>query len=149
MPAFSHTYETTIDAPAATVHALVADFHEWIKWSPWEGLDPELKRTYDGSGVGATYAWSGNSKAGQGSMAFTSITPTEVVVDLEFLKPFKASNVVTFALTPTGSGTNVAWTMAGQRNLAFALMGKLFFDKAIGKDFTKGLASLKAAAEQG
>lgn len=149
MPAFSHTHETTIDAPAPTVHALVADFHEWRKWSPWEGLDPDLQRTYDGAGVGASYAWSGNNKAGQGSMTFTLITPSEVVVDLEFLKPFKASNVVTFTLTPAGSGTKVSWTMAGQRNLAFAVMGRLFFDKAIGKDFTKGLASLKAAAEQG
>ena len=102
---------------------------------------------YDGAGVGASYAWSGNKKAGEGSMTFTSITPEQVVVDLEVLKPFKASNVVTFDLAPAGDGTRVAWTMAGQRNLAFAVMGKLFFDKAIGKDFTKGLASLKAAAE--
>ena len=147
MPAFSHTYETTVDAPAATVHTLVADFHEWRKWSPWEDLDPDLQRTYDGAGVGASYAWSGNKRAGEGRMTFTSITPEQVVVDLEFLKPFKAQNVVTFDLTPAGAGTKVAWTMAGQRNLAFAVMGKLFFDKAIGKDFTKGLASLKAAAE--
>lgn len=147
MPAFTHTYETTVDAPAATVHALVADFHEWRKWSPWEDLDPDLQRTYDGAGVGASYAWSGNKQAGQGSMTFTSITAEQVVVDLEFLKPFKASNVVTFDLAPAGDGTRVSWTMAGQRNLVFAVLGRLFFDKAIGKDFTKGLASLKAAAE--
>ena len=147
MPAFSQTHETTIDAPASTVHALVADFHEWLKWSPWEGLDPDLQRTYDGAGTGATYAWSGNKQAGEGRMTFASITPEQVVVDLEFLKPFKAQNVVTFDLAPAGAGTKVAWTMAGQRNLAFAVMGKLFFDKAIGKDFTRGLAALKAAAE--
>jgi hypothetical protein len=28
-----------------------------------------------------------------------------------------------------------------------SLMGKLYFDKSIGKDFEKGLASLKSAAE--
>lgn len=147
MPAFSHTYETTVAAPPEVVHALIGDFHEWVKWSPWEGLDPDLQRTYDGAGVGARYAWSGNNKAGQGSMTFTSITPERVTVDLEFLKPFKARNEVVFDLTPAGSGTHVAWTMRGERNAAFAVMGKLFFDKAIGKDFTKGLASLKAAAE--
>jgi hypothetical protein len=37
--------------------------------------------------------------------------------------------------------------MSGQRNVAFAVLGRLFFDKAIAKDFTRGLASLKAAAE--
>lgn len=147
MPAFSHTHETTVAAPPEVVHALIDDFHEWVKWSPWEGLDPALQRTYDGAGVGARYAWSGNSKAGQGSMTFTSITPERVTVDLEFLKPFKARNEVVFDLTAQGEGTHVAWTMRGDRNAAFAVMGRLFFDKAIGKDFAKGLAALKAAAE--
>lgn len=149
MPAFSQTHEATIAAPPATVHALVASFPEWTRWSPWEDLDPDMTRTYEGAGVGASYAWSGDKKAGEGRMTFTSITPTQVVVDLEFLKPFKAENVVTFDLTPVGTDTRVAWTMSGRRNVAFAVMGKLFFDKAIAKDFEKGLASLKAVAEQG
>ncbi len=147
MPAFSHTHETTIAAPPEVVHALIDDFRAWVRWSPWEGLDPDLQRTYDGEGVGARYAWSGNSKAGQGTMTLTAITPEQVTVDLEFLKPFKARNEVVFDLTPTGEGTHVAWTMRGERNAAFAVLGKVFFDKAIGKDFTRGLASLKAAAE--
>lgn len=147
MPAFSQTHQTTVAAPPATVRALIADFPHWVEWSPWEGLDPDLERTYDGAGVGATYAWSGNRRAGQGRMTFTSITPEQVVVDLEFLKPFKASNVVTFDLTPAGDATRVAWTMSGQRNLLFAVLGKLFFDKAIAQDFQRGLAALKAAAE--
>ena len=147
MPAFSQTHKTNVNAPVATVHALIADFHEWVKWSPWEGLDPDLKRTYEGSGVGANYAWSGNNKAGEGRMAFAAIEPEQIVVDLEFLKPFKATNVVTFDLTSNGSGTDVAWTMAGTRNVVMAALGKLFFDKAIAKDFQRGLVSLKAVAE--
>ena len=149
MPAFSQTHETTVAAPAAVVHELVDDFHQWTRWSPWEGLDPDMRRTYDGVGVGSSYAWEGNKRAGEGRMTLRSITPEQVVVDLEFLKPFKAQNVVTFDLAPAGDGTRVAWTMSGQRNVAFAVMGRLFFDKAIAKDFRKGLASLKAAAEQG
>ncbi len=38
--------------------------------------------------------------------------------------------------------------MHGQRNLVFAVLGKLYFDSAIGKDFDRGLAALKVAAEQ-
>lgn len=146
---FQMTRETTIAAPPATVHALIVDFHQWVTWSPWEGLDPDLARTYEGAGVGARYTWSGNRKAGEGAMTLTGISPAQIKVDLEFLKPFKARNDITFALTPAGEGTHVAWTMSGTRSLAFAVMGKLFFDKAIGKDFDRGLASLKAAAEQG
>ena len=44
-------------------------------------------------------------------------------------------------------GTDVTWTMTGTRSAIMGLAGKLFFDKAIGKDFDKGLAALKAAAE--
>jgi hypothetical protein len=39
--------------------------------------------------------------------------------------------------------------MTGRRNPVMSLMGKLFFDKAIGADFEKGLAALKAEAERG
>ena len=81
-------------------------------------------------------------------MTMTAIAPEQIDVDLVFEKPFKATNNVVFELTPRGEQTEVAWSMTGERNLAFAVMGKLFFDNAIRKDFDKGLASLKAAAEQ-
>lgn len=149
MPAFSHTRSTVIHAPAADIHALIADFHEWTKWSPWEDVDPALQRVYSGEGVGATYAWRGNKRAGEGSMTFTAITAEQIDVHLSFLKPFKAENEVVFTLTPVADGTRVEWIMGGNRNLAFAVMGKLFFDNAIAKDFDKGLAALKRVAEQG
>jgi len=148
MPGFSSTRTIVIDAPPAAILPLLTDFKEWVKWSPWEGLDPDLQRTYTGEGVGAHYAWSGNNKAGQGSMTMTSTSPEQVDIDLVFEKPFKAKNQVGFVLTPQGEKTEVAWSMTGQRNLVFAVMGKLFFDSAIRKDFDKGLAALKAAAEQ-
>ena len=74
---FEVTRSTSIAADPARVHALVNDFHEWQKWSPWEDVDPDLQRTYTGpdAGVGAHYAWSGNKKAGAGSMEITGSTP--------------------------------------------------------------------------
>ena len=81
-------------------------------------------------------------------MAITESTPRAVVVDLQFLKPFKASNVTRFDLTPSANGTDVTWTMTGERSAVMSLMGKLYFDKTIGKDFDKGLATLKREAEQ-
>jgi carbon monoxide dehydrogenase subunit G len=150
MAHFEMSRSTTINAPADRVHSLLNDFREWQQWSPWEGLDPDLKRTFTGpaTGVGSHYAWAGNKKAGEGTMEITESTPSSVAIDLEFLKPFKASNVTAFDLTEAGSGTTrVNWTMTGTRGVVMGLMGKLFFDKAIGKDFDKGLAQLKAAAE--
>ena len=150
MAHFEMSRSTTINAPADRVHSLLNDFREWQQWSPWEGLDPDLKRTFTGpaTGVGSHYAWAGNKKAGEGTMEITESTPSSVAIDLEFLKPFKASNVTAFDLTEAGSGTTrVNWTMTGTRGVIMGLMGNLFFDKAIGKDFDKGLAQLKAAAE--
>jgi hypothetical protein len=151
MADFSLSRSTRVQAPPARVHALVEDFREWQKWSPWEGLDPDLDRVYTGPdhGVGSTYHWSGNKKAGEGEMRITESTPTSVVVDLEFLKPFKATNVTAFAFTPTGDATEVTWTMSGTRSAIMTLMGKLYFDKSIGNDFEKGLAALKKEAERG
>lgn len=150
MADFSMSRATTVDAPAERVHALVDDFREWPRWSPWEGLDPDLRRTYTGPerGVGSHYAWAGNKKAGEGTMEIIESTPSTVAVDLRFLKPFKATNVTRFDLAPLDSGTRVTWTMTGERGAVMSLMGKLYFDKTIGADFERGLASLKAEAER-
>ncbi len=149
MAGWSLSRRTHIDADPARVHDLLDDFHRWREWSPWEDLDPALQRTYSGPdrGVGATYEWSGNKKAGQGRMEILESDPSKVVVDLRFLKPFKAENITRFDLVPADGGTDVTWTMTGRRGALMSLLGRLFFDKAIGKDFDKGLARLKSAAE--
>jgi hypothetical protein len=143
---------TVIDASPDVVQPLLDDFRKWQAWSPWEDVDPDLKRTYSGpdSGVGASYAWEGNRKAGSGQMVITESVPgSKVVLDLNFLKPFKAENVTTFLLEPNGAGTTVRWQMTGKNNLFFRIVGVVFpMDKMVGKDFEKGLAQLKAAAEQ-
>ena len=149
MPDFSTSRRTHVNADPAEVHALVNDFSEWPKWSPWEDLDPDLKRTFTGpdSGVGSRYAWEGNSKAGTGTMESVRSDPSQIEIALEFLKPFTATNTTRFAFAPAAGGTDVVWTMTGKRGVLMDLMGKLYFDKAIGKDFEKGLAALKSAAE--
>ena len=151
MADFSLSRSTRIQASPGRIPALLDDFREWQKWSPWEGLDPQLDRQYSGPdhGVGSTYRWAGNKKAGEGEMTMTGSTPTSVVVDLVFLKPFKATNVTRFDLAPVGEATDVTWTMTGTRSAIMSLAGKLFFDKAIAKDFDRGLAELKAQAERG
>jgi uncharacterized protein YndB with AHSA1/START domain len=144
---------TTIAAPAADVHPWIADLHRWRAWSPWEGLDADLRRTYSGaaSGPGQVYEWSGNRKAGAGRMEILeSVAPAKVVVDLEFLKPFKGENLVTFDLTESGGVTTVRWEMRGPKTLIGRIFGLVFsMDKYLGGEFEKGLASLRTRAEGG
>ncbi|WP_067468882.1 SRPBCC family protein [Nocardia amamiensis] len=149
MAEFEVVRSAVITAEPARVHGLINDFHEWVKWSPWEDLDPQLQRSYSGadSGVGARYAWSGNRKAGAGSMEIVSSTERQIGVRLEFLKPMKATNQVTFILDPVETGTEVTWRMTGQQTGLMGFIGKLIpMDKFVGRDFEKGLARLQQAA---
>lgn len=140
-----------VAAPPSAVFEQVNDFHNWPKWSPWEKLDPGMKKTFSGppAGNGAAYAWTGNDKAGEGKMTITGSKPSEQVdIQLEFIKPFAATNQATFKLTPSGAGTNVQWVMEGNNGFvskAFALFVDV--DKMVGKDFEQGLANLNVAAK--
>jgi hypothetical protein len=140
-----------IQAPSATIFPHINDFHRWTAWSPWEKIDPQLQRSYDGppSGVGASYHWTGNNQVGEGSMKITESVPDRRVgIALEFMKPFRASNVATFTLAPDGAGTRVTWAMDGENTIISKLMSLFMsMDKMIGTEFEKGLATLKQIAE--
>jgi len=143
--------EATIAAPAGRIFPYLDDFHRWATWSPWEKLDPEMKRTFSGaeSGPGAVYAWVGNKKVGEGRMEILeSEPPSRLRIQLDFLKPFEAHNTTEFTLEPAGGGTRVNWAMHGNKNFMFKLMGIFMnMDTMVGRDFERGLASLKAIAE--
>jgi hypothetical protein len=142
----------TVKAPAEKVVPLLNDFHNWGVWSPWEKLDPAMKRTHSGAanGVGAIYEWSGNDKAGAGRMEMTDATPTRVVIKLDFLKPFEGHNTSEFVLAPSSDGgTLVTWAMYGPNTFMGKLMSVFIsMDAFMSKDFESGLAALKAASEK-
>lgn len=141
----------TVNAAPETIHAHLADFHKWMAWSPWEGMDADMQRSYSGaaSGIGAAYAWVGK-KAGSGDMLITKSDPKSgIALDLNFTKPMQANNKTEITLTPDGNGTRINWAMFGAQPFMHRLFGIVFnMDKMVGKDFEKGLASLKALSEK-
>ena len=149
---FVVTRSAGIKAPAEAIFPLINDFRRWPEWSPYEKLDPQMKRTLSGaeSGKGAAYAWEGNSKAGKGRMEITNSAPSSLVsLKLDFEKPFRANNTVDFTLSPSGEGTTVTWAMRGARPFVAKLMGLFMnFDNLIGKDFEAGLDNLRRATER-
>ena len=143
---------TRINAPPQKIFPMINDFHHWTAWSPWEQLDPNLKRKYSGaaSGPGAVYDWSGNGKAGTGRMEIKDVaTGRKVVIQLDFIKPIKAQNTAEFTLSPQGATTEVTWAMYGpSRFMSKVISVFMNMDKLVGKDFEKGLAALKVEAEK-
>jgi hypothetical protein len=140
-----------IPAPPAAVFSLIDDFHRWPEWSPWEKLDPAMKREYSGpaSGVGASYEWTGNEDVGRGSMRITeSQAPSRVAIALEFKEPWQATNTTLFSIAPAPSGATVTWGMDGESNFVFKAMSLFMdMDSMVGKDFEEGLSNLARLAQ--
>jgi hypothetical protein len=111
-----------------------------------------MKRTFGDtpSGKGAVYAWDGNKEIGQGRMEITeSAAPFRVTLNLDFVRPFEAHNIVDFTLQPEGDSTKVTWAMHGPAPFISKVIQVLInMDKMVGDDFEAGLASLKAIAEK-
>lgn len=143
---------TLMSAPPAAVFAQVNDFHKWNAWNPWGKIDPAMKQNYEGApaGPGAVYTWTGNKEVGEGRMTITDSRPSDLIrVKLEFFKPFAATNTAEFSFVPEGNQTRVTWSMFGEKNfMAKAIHLFMNMDKMIGGQFEKGLADMKAVAEE-
>lgn len=148
---FRVTRTATISAPAPVVFAQVNDFHKWVAWSPWEKIDPAMKKTYEGApaGAGAISTWAGNRDVGEGRTTIVDSRPNELIrIKLEMFKPFAATNTVEFTFKPEGNQTVVTWGMAGKSNFVTKAIGLFMdMDKMVGGDFEQGLAQLKSVAE--
>lgn len=142
----------TIIAPPEKAFGLINDLHQWVSWSPWEKMDPSMKKTHRGApqGKGAVLEWDGNKDVGQGRMEILESLPSsKILIKLDFFKPFAAHNQAEFALTTNASSTQVAWAMYGPQPYMMKVMG-LFcsMDKMVGGQFEQGLADLKTLAEK-
>ena len=141
-----------INAPPEKLFALVSDFKQWPRWSPWEKLDPAMARTFSGPerGVGSVYTWDSPSKAGAGRMEIKEAqTDAKVTIQLNFIRPFAAQNTTEFNLQrQPNNTTQFTWVMYGPSPYVAKLM-QIFvsMDKMVGKDFEEGLVNLKRIAE--
>jgi len=140
-----------INAGPESIYPVIADFHRWTSWSPYERLDAKMEKSYSGSqsGLGAKYLWDGNEKAGAGTMEIIEATrPSKVVIKLDFSKPFEGHNVAQFSLEPKDKTTSVSWSMSGESSVMMKFAGLFMnMDELIGKDFEIGLRTLKEEVE--
>ena len=148
---FSVSRTASFAAPAPAVFAQVNELKKWEAWSPWQKKDPQAKNSYAGpaAGTGASMAWAGNKEVGEGRMTIVESRAAQLVrFELEFFKPFAATNSAEFAFKEDGGRTAVTWTMRGQNNFIGKAMCLVFdMDRMVGGDFEKGLAGIRQIVE--
>ena len=145
-----------MEATPADIFPLTHDLTEFVKWSPWSDIDPEVVHEFSSppSGVDAWYTWNGNDDVGAGKMTVVEAVPGERVgYTLAFERPFESQAAVAFTFAEEGAGTNVTWTIdLTDRSLTEKAAGLFVsMDDMLGADFEKGLGRLapmaKAAAD--
>jgi hypothetical protein len=100
--------ETVINATPDLVFAQVNILNNWEKWSPWHGIDPNMKLTYAPqiSGTGAWYSWtSDNSSVGNGKLTITkSHLNRHIATTMDFGGSEATAN---YHFRPVAGGTDV------------------------------------------
>jgi carbon monoxide dehydrogenase subunit G len=142
----------SIKAPPEKIFPFLNDLRSFATWSPYEKKDPAMKRTFGGaaSGKGATYEWDGDKNVGKGRLTIAdSSAPSKVTMNLDFISPWEAHNIVEFTLEPKGDTTNVTWAMHGPAPFMAKVMHVFInMDRMVGDDFEAGLGNLKTLAEK-
>jgi len=135
----------TIDAPKNVVVDQVGRYENFIKWSPWSKLDPDM--TYEITGtdgeVGAVYSWSGNDSVGTGSLTTVSVTDDRIDQKLDFTTPWESHDLSYYEFEDTPEGIKVTWGMDGNLPRPMNLMGLFMsMEDMIGNSYEEGLADL-------
>lgn len=150
MPAFAVSESIDISASVEQTRAALIDYQEWPKWSPWLCAEPDAALEFRGSAgeIGHGYNWDGKV-VGAGGMDLTGVKPDSLIMDLNFLRPFKSSAKVDFSLQAVSdSSTRVTWAMDSKLPF-FMFFWVDMFKKMIGNDYQRGLKLLKQYIETG
>ncbi|HRD53342.1 MAG TPA: SRPBCC family protein [Flavobacteriales bacterium] len=142
----------TIAAPIDDVWPSISTLGAMDKWSPWNELDPSMKKSMDGTDgqIGAIARWEGNNEVGKGEQRIDSVSRNSLVrTRLKFIEPMESESDIFLTLNPDGDGTKVTWAMEGEHNFMSRLWGRFMdMDAMLGKDFEKGLGKLKEQVEE-
>ena len=143
--------EITVNATPEAVFPFINNSKKADAWMPWKDSDPGVQMTYVGpeEGVGSKSTWDSKGQMGTGEALVVASVPNQSVkTQLTYTKPFTMSQMAEISLSPETSGTKVRWSVSGQSNFFFKLMGVFKdCDSMIGPEFEKGLSRLKSQVE--
>jgi effector-binding domain-containing protein len=148
LPSKLHMEESmVINKPANLVFRQVNSFQNFVKWSPFQEMDPEMVNTFEGPemGVGAKNIWK-SKKSGNGSMTILESVPYTKVISALDIGMTGATNY--FEFKEEQGGTKVTWgvdfpKLSYPGGRYFGLM----MPRMMNPVFTKGLENLKKLTE--
>jgi hypothetical protein len=132
-----------IDASLDSTFAAIVDFKTWPQWSPWLMHEPDAQLVYsdDCRSEEGFYSWDGKF-VGAGKMTHLIIKPGRSIrQQLDFIRPFKTINQVSWDFENKDGKTLVSWEMGGSMPFLFRFMAKRM-EPMIGRDYELGLALL-------
>jgi len=141
-------YQVTgeINAPVEKVFPYLSDLQLGSKWSPFERVDPNMKKDYQGNKL----IFEGNAEAGSGELEIKEVVPNESVkMHLIMTAPFKAENDIEYRVQEHQGVTQLTWSMSGDGGFLGKLMN-IFIDceSMITDQFRKGISNLKEVVEE-
>ncbi|KMQ64676.1 polyketide cyclase [Chryseobacterium angstadtii] len=144
----------SINAPTETVWHQTNTLKAMDQWSPWNDLDPGMKKDWSGTTgqIGEKVCWDSQKEAaGKGCQEIKKIDAAgkRIDTDIQFLTPYKSEAHTYVKIIPEGSGSKVTWGFISKIPYPFTVM-KMFtnMEGAIGKDYQKGLSRLKELSEK-
>ncbi|MBV9989267.1 MAG: SRPBCC family protein [Chitinophagaceae bacterium] len=143
--------DVVINAPLPVVFDYIRYLKNWDNFNEPAMADPSKKNEFRGTDgtVGFIYAWSGNSKVGEGEKEIKGITEGKAVeTEIRFIKPFAVvgqTNMSTEALSDTQ--TKVSFSNASTLKYPLNAM-LLFVEKNIAKGIDTSLVTLKGILEK-
>ncbi len=139
---------TTVAVPVDSAFNYLSDFNQFKQWSPWQGIDPAMTTSIEGSGIGSKYSWKGNDEVGSGSMTMVGMEKNKYVdIKLVFISPWQSTAATKWSVEPAETGSKVSWAMSQEMPYLMRYMG-LMMDGMLGKDFDKGLSNVKNKLEK-
>ena len=149
MRAFTVTRSIDTSATSEEVRALIDDYREWARWSPWENRDGWVQREFEGPefGEGAYYKWSARGLAVSGNSMILLSAPELVELRLVFTRPRRVNLPSRFILRTTGDATRVTWAVTSEARGILGTLAALRLKTWLGRDLDRGLAELGTVAE--
>lgn len=140
--------EIMIDAPPATVFAVLNDLRRVQDWSPWieDEPDAQVDVSVPASGAGAQLHWDGRRLGRGGQTIVESVSNRLVVAQLDLAQGRTLQ--ATFEITRADAGSNVRWTCERQFGINLVARYKgLFFESGTGKRIERGLENIRTLVE--